>query len=431
VAGLPIVIRGINVFDDTKLVVDLRDQKLVQHELQHELGISSELSESSRDLDLALLALFELDLQISSLREREDLGLDEKQRHELSMVELVLAALRNRFRAKFDGWTPTMGKERRLDRIDGQPYTKGAVTRVPAETGGGASASPVTALHGFADGDPLPAGLPIPRGSDGGGPRVGILDTAIFPHRDLIGRYVGDMLDQDDPPAISSAGHATFIAGVILRRAKDAELVVRRGLEDEGFNGSTWDVATKMMRFQREGVAVLNMSFGTATADREPPLILRRAVERLRASVVLVAAAGNHGAVTGTTPGGLTATTPMWPAAFDDVVAVGAGTPEGARASFSPHVPLVDFLAPGEGVASTFLPGTVKLQKRDEQGKLVRSGETADCGRGYATWTGTSFSAAQVSGAIAARMTSKGGSALEALDELRSGAEPDIVPFNP
>jgi subtilisin family serine protease len=170
-----------------------------------------------------------------------------------------------------------------------------------------------------------------------------------------------------------SEAHATFIAGVILAEAPNADLIVGHVLNAYNICGSSWDVATRMAEFAGAGVSVLNISFGAATHDDKPPLVLRRAVNELTSrGVVIVAAAGNHGPDE----------TKMWPAAFKKVVAVGAGaritgTDNFKVAAFSPRQPWVDLLAPGEDVRSLYKAG------------------------GYATWSGTSFSAAAVSGAVA------------------------------
>jgi subtilisin family serine protease len=146
-----------------------------------------------------------------------------------------------------------------------------------------------------------------------------------------------------------------------------------------------------MADFADAKVAVLNISFGAVTFDDQPPLVLGRAVEKLVPEVTIVAAAGNHGPNS----------RPIWPAALGDVVAVGAakrvnGTNEFKPAKFSPKRKWVDLVAPGEKIRS--------LYKAD----------------GYATWNGTSFSAAAVSGAIAYLVETENMSRKEALEVLRT-----------
>jgi len=194
----------------------------------------------------------------------------------------------------------------------------------------------------------------------------------------LRGRYLashGTLASENPARPPDQEAHATFIAGVVLEWAPNATLVVDHVLNEEDIATSSWRVATRMARFADAGVTVLNISFGAATEDDKPPLVLTRAVEVLnKHGVVVVAAAGNHGP----------SKRKIWPAALHEpsanVVAVGAGTNSGGQfvsAKFSPKASWVDLIAPGEYILSTYKAS------------------------GYATWSGTSFATAAVSGAIA------------------------------
>jgi subtilisin family serine protease len=243
--------------------------------------------------------------------------------------------------------------------------------------------------------------------------RVLILDTQVDPHPYLTGRYIanaGSLLDPTDGPREWWTGHATFIAGLVVQRAPAVQLEIESVLTDAGATPSAWDLAISMVRCANRDVDVFNLSFGCFTLDGEPPLVLQRAVQRLTANTVVVAAAGNYGAEkpTGNLPP--TPKTAIWPAAFEDVVAVGASRYGGERAEFSPDVPWVDLMAPGHEVESTYLTGDVALRDK------TRAPFT-----GMATWSGTSFAAAAVSGAIAARTVRGERTAQEALADLRAG----------
>ena len=137
----------------------------------------------------------------------------------------------------------------------------------------------------------------------------------------------------------------------------------------------------------------MNLSFGCYTDDGEPPLVLARAVSLVSAEILLVAAAGNHGNIDelkkqgdlkdASWARGLTPKTPVWPAAFDEVIAVGA-----TDAPFSPQTPWVDLTAPGMNVVSTYLTGQVKLgsPRRTSDGGVQRRvcllGRDVVCGCG-------------------------------------------------
>lgn len=401
---------GQEAYADDRLVVDLRDAKLVLAELTA-IGVPWQVSDSSEPLGLARLVPAAQGSFLSGLSEDERARLVErtqsaKARHDQSadgeppQLDLVLRALRERFAERFDGWSPTMGKDRVVDTVESSPH-----------------------IGGDGDPEPLPDGetfrLPPRTAATGHRVRVGILDTKLFPHPDLTGRYVveSDALLALPAAPKSPTGHAVFLAGLVLQKAPNADLVIRSALGDLG-SASSWDTANKMVEFRNDDVAVLNMSFSCITSDREPPLVLARAVERLSSAIVLVAAAGNHGQPTDPQRQlKITATTPAWPAAFDDVVAVGADRVPGQLAAFSPRVPWTALVATGEGVPSLFLPGEVEIVRRGPLGGPEPHG-VAKFGAGYATWNGTSAAAAKISGAIAALAAGERISEREALNRL-------------
>lgn len=420
---------GVDQSRDEELVVDARGLDLVKQVLLHEFGVHSVEGPTNGDLDLTLLKVPGLQAQMASLRENAELlaaaacerrcqeaargATRNAARDDVKDLDLLLFALRRHFRKEHDRWQgPLMGKNRLLSPVEGYPYVKGGFGDIEAVT--------------KPRGNPALMRLATSGGGWPRGPRVGILDTAVFAHVDLAGRYVGDSFTTPPDPAVSTAAHATFIAGLILQRAPNAELVVSRGLGDDGTNQSSWDVATRLADFLHAGVAVVNMSFGCVTADGQCPFVLKRAVERLAPSVVLVAAAGNHGDRgddEGDRQAGLTGKTPMWPAAHDDVVAVGARIDDdGPDAPFSPRAAWVDLRAPGVDVTSTFLPGDVHIVHREHpihQGEtMVNEGAKHFGEHGYAVWSGTSFAAANVTGEIADRAEPGRLSPWDALDQL-------------
>ena len=106
--------------------------------------------------------------------------------------------------------------------------------------------------------------------------------------------------------------------------------------------------------------------------------------------VVVVAAMGNDGS-----------STPSYPAAYPDVIAVGAVQSSEARAAFSQTGPHIDVSAPGVGILSTYLAG------------------------GLATLNGTSMATPHVAGVAALVKAVKPGlTAAEIGDILRSTAKP-------
>ncbi len=265
-----------------------------------------------------------------------------------------------------------------------------------------------------------------------------MLDTRLYPNEWLAGGYVAAAHDLLQVPAAgssprpASAGHATFIAGLILRRAPGAEVVIRPVLNEQAV-GKAWDVAKEMTGFIGSGVDILNLSFGCFTDDGEPPLVLARAVSLLSAEILLVAAAGNHGDIDELRAKGeladepwtrgLTSKTPLWPAAFDEVTAVGA-TDGDELAPFSPQTPWVDLTAPGVDVVSTYLTGEVKLASPPPGSPTKKTFSS-----GFAYWDGTSFAAAAVSGAVAAKIEPGRCDARQALSSIWASPEDGIRPY--
>jgi subtilase family protein len=341
-------------------------------------------------------------------------------------LDLLLYTLREKCAADFGGWVPEIGKNRMIAPVRGFPYVSGCTAGDPR-------------LLGFDDPNPNPGPDPAPGpysefgGSEPPGwktrptepgqfARVGLLDTELYQHPWLAGGYLAtdDALLKPPKPGEhhwATAGHGTFIAGLILHQAPGAALIVRRAM-GENARGKTWDVAKAMARFADMDVDILNLSFGCYTDDGEPPLLLAKAVSLLSAHTLLVAAAGNHGNIDDLKKEGsplakaswmanVTDKTPVWPAAFPEVTAVGATREKEVLADFTPKVPWIDVVAPGVNVQSTYLAETVCLT--DPTSKK----DTGDF-RGRASWDGTSFAAGIVSGAVAAKIES-GRNAREAL----------------
>ena len=311
----------------------------------------------------------------------------------VSELDVLLAVVRHWARRSFDGWCPTVDRDHD-DSVTLNPHVKiGVQVKLPKAI------------------DPTPEAVVPPGTPDG--PRVGIADAQIYAHDDLAGRYVGRPLTGDGPFPSRAPGHATLVAGLVLRRAPNALLVCHPVLK-HGESRRSWDVANRLMAFAGDDVDVLNMSFG-CLAEGGPPLPMRRAIERLGERTVLVAAVGNHGE-------DKDPFRPMYPAAFGDVIAVGAAAHDGMLAPRTPNVPWLDLMAPGVDIEGPFLKGTV------EPDDPTTTDPVTDYRSGYVRWSGSSLAAATVSGEIARRMTVRGIDAFAARDELLAEAAGDVIP---
>lgn len=360
--------------DENQIVVGLPHLKLVLDELR-DVGVAHKVVRTSSLLDLALVELPRSDLAADALVPyARGLG----PRLPSDRIGVVLDGLRGRFGTRYAGWSPTLGKNRTVGQLHGAQEV----------------------IH--SGGDPVALGAPLAPPARSTGPgrgvRVGLLDTGLFCQPWLSGGWSARYSDQLSSDRVHpfAAGHATFVAGLILSQAGGATVECRRVFEDKG-TAESWTVGEEIVRMGRSGLDVLNLSFACYTEDGQPPLVLATAVDRIDPDVVVVAAAGNHGDVrdrcgSGDLPGPQS-TKPAWPAALDDVVAVGAADADGRRrAHFSPDAPWVDVHAAGVDVRSTYLD-----QASDRPGGRPRSFPG-----GWARWNGTSFAAGLVSGAVAA-----------------------------
>ena len=203
----------------------------------------------------------------------------------------------------------------------------------------------------------------------------------------------GDNIDETDKfPAGSpdgfldfASGHGTFVTGVVQQVHPGADIRVYRAVDSDGI-GSEMRVGCAMIRAAEEGAKILNLSLGSQTIDDGPPVALEAALELIGQrdpEVLVIAAAGNYGD-----------SRPCWPAAFRRVVAVGAVRADLTPASeWSSHGVWVDISTVGEGVMSTYLPG--------EESASIDPDPDVFGLDSWAVWSGTSFAAPQIAGAIA------------------------------
>ncbi|MFC4589360.1 S8 family peptidase [Sphaerisporangium corydalis] len=221
---------------------------------------------------------------------------------------------------------------------------------------------------------------------------VGLLDTGVAPHPWYAGAgwfrgQPDEVLDADGDGLLDhQAGHGTFIAGLVLRQAPGVRLRMVRVLDSNGV-GDEAGVLRALDALRDTRVDVLLLSFGCFTYDDRPSPLVERALAGFP-DTVIVACAGNTAS-----------SRPFWPAALPRVIAVGAlDSSENGRARFSAYGPWVDACARGEALTSSFVD--------------------FDQFQGYAVWSGTSFAAAVVAGAIAAaaRHMSPGEAAGHVLD---------------
>ncbi len=208
--------------------------------------------------------------------------------------------------------------------------------------------------------------------SSGRGVTVAVVDTGVDPnHEDLPKLLRGRDFVSGDKNASDTNGHGTFVAGVIAAKRNNgrgiagvsrASILPVRVLNARGF-GRDSDISRGIRWAANNGADVINLSLGGGRSSQ----ILKDAVRAAtRKGALVVAASGNGGG-----------TRPMYPAAYSQVVAVGATDLRDRMTWFTDHGPWLDVVAPGVDIISTV--------PRDS----------------YAIGDGTSFSSPLVAGAAA------------------------------
>jgi subtilisin len=265
-------------------------------------------------------------------------------------------------------------------------------------------------------------------GYTGSGADVAVLDTGIdSTHPDLAtnrGRGtafvpgVSDIEDldlpagQDDDVLVS---HGTHVAGVVGANDNDtgvvgvspaATLHAVKVLVGVLGGGSAASIAAGVEFVADQGWDVANLSLGkTGRID-----VLADAVtDAYERGVLLVAAAGNDGLLENDPPASDGESAVSYPAAFEEVIAVGATDRNDELAAFSSVGPEVELVAPGTDVLSTALPINIYSNAEEPFNR-------------YIELSGTSFAAPHVAGAGALLMSDDGLSNVEARERLRETA---------
>ncbi|MEV6346004.1 S8 family serine peptidase [Actinoplanes sp. NPDC051851] len=179
--------------------------------------------------------------------------------------------------------------------------------------------------------------------SRGGGVTVAVLSTGVLAaHPQLRGHVLG-------AATTDCAGIGTQVAGVIAARESDAdpviglasraEILAIRVAADDGTTGAG-ELATGINDAVRQGAAVIVVAAPVYQDSRR----LRNAVaDAVAADVAVVAAAGERGDAAGGNP-------VPYPAAYPDVIGVGAIDRDGRILATSGHGEYVDLVAPGVDV---------------------------------------------------------------------------------
>lgn len=217
-------------------------------------------------------------------------------------------------------------------------------------------------------------------------------------------RFEGDFSGRDGVPA-DEVGHGTHVAGTIAAVSNNAlgvagvawqckimpvkalTRLVRIADGAVSGTGSSADVAAAIRYAADNGASAINLSLGSSSSTTVEANAVAYAVGK---GVVVVAAMGNDGSGN-----------PSYPAAYPDVVSVGAIDSAEKKASFSQTGSHIDVVAPGVGILSTVPGGT------------------------YGTKSGTSMATPHVAGVAALiRSVKPTATVAEVTDILRTTAKP-------
>jgi hypothetical protein len=248
---------------------------------------------------------------------------------------------------------------------------------------------------------PPPPGMAAGPGAGPGAPvKVAVIDTGITAEirpDGLLARVPRDgnidpldafPLPKGDGYLDFAAGHGTFVAGIIQQVAPGAEIKVYRAVDSDGI-ASEMTVASAWIQAVKDGAEIINLSLGCQAQDDVPPIALQAALDfmsehesKTGKEVLVVAAAGNYAD-----------SRPTWPAAFDQVVSVAGLGSDMSKSDWSSRGPWVKCATIGQGVSSAYVEGRI-APPVDPVRHHFPPGS-------WAVWSGTSFAAPQITGALA------------------------------
>ncbi len=175
---------------------------------------------------------------------------------------------------------------------------------------------------------------------------VAVIDTGIDPQVSYMDRVKAGIDFTGSGSVSDEHGHGTHMAGTIAAIAPNATFVNLKVADKRGRCES--HIVAKAIRWAADrGALVINVSL-----EVEPTPALQSAVEHAwNKGAVVIAAAGNSGS-----------TSPAYPAAYDEAIAVAGTNPSDGLAVLSNHGEWVDIAAPGLKIYSELPGGTYGLE---------------------------------------------------------------------
>ncbi len=207
---------------------------------------------------------------------------------------------------------------------------------------------------------------------------VALVDTAVASDQSALKAFLLPTISvvESAAPTTSELTHGTAMAQTLLQSLSQTQRdpagttvrILPVDVYGQSPETSTFDVVRGLLAAAQQGPAVINLSLGS---DGDSPLLRDTIASLSKQGVLVVAAAGNS-----------PQTTLVYPAAYPDVLAVTAGDRSGQIAPYANRGAFIDLVAPGTSI--------------------LQHGQQTFLG------TGTSYSAAFITGAAAGLLSSPG-----------------------
>lgn len=253
------------------------------------------------------------------------------------------------------------------------------VSSVPTPEGTGLAAQPNLKLQPVREGEALIIGLIDTAVQKSGG----AYDSFLLPGISVAGASTLS----PDQPSHGTSMFETLLRGIsVFDQEGSASRVRVLPVDVYGPNGTTttYEVAEGIYQAMRNGAQIINLSLGS---DGDTPYLYEVIRQGRESGRIFVGSAGNS-----------PVTSPTFPAAYPEVIAVTAGVAPGQLAPYANRGSFVDVMAPGSSVVSF-------------NGQAWRV-------------NGTSPAAAYISGAIAGTADTRGGTLSQAAASVQQSLPP-------
>ena len=174
----------------------------------------------------------------------------------------------------------------------------------------------------------------------GGGPIVGLIDTAIQRQGGNMDGFLlpslsvaGDVKPSDASPTHGTSMFETILRGLSLNDKESGVKILPVDVYGNNVSTSTFEVANGIYQAINAGANPINLSLGSSG---DSPFLHDVIKSGAAQGIMFFAAAGNE-----------PTTAPSYPAAYPEVMAVTAGTRDGSIASYANRGSFVDLAAPG------------------------------------------------------------------------------------